>query len=140
MPAPLAPTGIFSTLEGTPQGTPFTQLTIGTGIALNNNTRFLPLHIRAYITDVGGGFRILELSPKDEFIRNWWRDALGPWVVARNSWMFFDPDLHGLDFSQEMVAPGLLCDTSATYDVSDIVPMRPGDQVTALFFLMRMYA
>jgi hypothetical protein len=137
--AELMPKGTFSRIVGTPGGTALTTFVVGTEIAMNNYTRFLPLEITAYITDSGGVTTKMKLTARDEFIAAWWANAQGAWNVARMARYYFDAGI-GIDYGIEPIASGLLCDTAASYHVADIVPIPANCSVTALFFEMRMYA
>lgn len=133
----LEPQGTYSKLLGTPFGNPLSTFALGTGIALDNYTHFLPLELRVYVTDSFTTESKWVVLPLDDwFLKEWWKK--GSFALCANAHGMMCGGC-GIDYDKEPIAQGLLLDTSTTYDINDIVPLKPNESVSSLFMLMRMY-
>lgn len=125
--------GIYAKKIGNAGDPPFTTVTLGTGMALDNHTRFLPLRLRVHVVGMTGNWIYLDAA--DPNVWEFWENANGAWSQARNARYLFD--LQGA--ASLPVAEGMLCSTATSYDVADILSLPPGGQVDCIFFELCMF-
>jgi len=106
-------------------------VTLGTGLQLNSQTKFLCLGVRATF-ERAGEHVVDDWSAKS--LLQYWGNSVGQWREAKNIWMVDIEAATGLP-----VAAGLLLDTGIAYECSDIVPIRAGDTLLSLDFDLLMF-